>query len=74
MQTVLITGATSGIGLTIANRLHNNDFKVYGTSRSPDKHQDKVGFELLPLDITSETSIHNCIGLFLSKSTTIDVL
>jgi NADP-dependent 3-hydroxy acid dehydrogenase YdfG len=74
MQTVLITGATSGIGLTIANRLHNNGFKVYGTSRFPDKHQDKVDFELLPLDITSETSIHNCIGLFLSKSTTIDVL
>jgi NAD(P)-dependent dehydrogenase (short-subunit alcohol dehydrogenase family) len=74
MQTVLITGATSGIGLTIANRLHNNGFKVYGTSRFPDKHQDKVGFDLLPLDITSETSIHNCIGLFLSKSKTIDAL
>src|SRR4029078_11596158 len=65
---------TSGIGLTIANRLHNNGFKVYGTSRHPDKHQDKAGFELLPLDITSETSIHNCIGLFLSKSMTIDAL
>jgi NAD(P)-dependent dehydrogenase (short-subunit alcohol dehydrogenase family) len=74
MQTVIITGATSGIGLTIANRLHNNGFKVYGTSRLPDKHTDKVDFELLPLDITSEASVQNFIALFLTKSTTIDVL
>jgi len=74
MQTVLITGATSGIGLTTATRLHNNGFKVYGTSRFPDKHKDRVGFELLPLDITSETSIQKCIALFLTNSTTIGAL
>ena len=74
MQTVLITGATSGIGLSIANKLHYQRFKVYGTSRIPDKHQHKVNFELLPLDITSETSIQNCIALFLTKSETLDIL
>jgi len=60
--------------LTIANKLHSSGFKVYGTSRTPDRHKDKVAFELLQLDITSETSIHNCIASFLSKSATIDVL
>jgi NAD(P)-dependent dehydrogenase (short-subunit alcohol dehydrogenase family) len=74
MQTVLITGATSGIGLSIANKLQDRSFEVYGTSRFPDKHQHKVSFELLPLDITSETSVHNCIALFLTKSKTLDIL
>lgn len=74
MKTVLITGATSGIGLCIANKLHNSGFKVYGTSRSPERHRDKAEFELLELDIISEASIQNCIASFLSKSSTLDVL
>ncbi|GLU57340.1 SDR family oxidoreductase [Dyadobacter frigoris] len=74
MQTVLITGATSGIGLTIANKLHANGYKVYGTSRNPDQYQHKVKFKLLELDVTSRLSIENCVTAFLSKSATIDVL
>ena len=74
MQTILVTGATSGIGLIIANQLHQKGHKVYGTSRTPEKFRDTVPFELLELDIASEGSIQNCIGAFLSKADTIDVL
>jgi NAD(P)-dependent dehydrogenase (short-subunit alcohol dehydrogenase family) len=74
MQTVLITGASSGIGLIIANHLHAKGFKVYGTSRMPEKQRQVVPFELLELDITSETSVQNCIEALLSRSPTIDVL
>ena len=74
MQTVLITGATSGIGLYIANHLHKNGFKVYGTSRKPESHKSSVPFELLELDITSETSILNCVDTLLSTTQVLDVL
>jgi short-subunit dehydrogenase len=74
MQTVLITGASSGIGLFIANYLHEKSYKVYGTSRSPEKHRQSVPFELLELDITSDPSVQNCIDTLFSKTQTLDVL
>ncbi|GAB3641345.1 SDR family oxidoreductase [Spirosoma arcticum] len=74
MQTVLITGATSGIGLMIANQLYKNGFRVVGTSRFPDQHQANVPFELLALDVTSEASIRDCIAALSAKTTVIDVL
>jgi len=74
MQTVLITGATSGIGLLIANKLHEKGFTVYGTSRIPEKYKHTVPFDLLELDVTSEGSIRNCVDILISKTKTIDVL
>jgi len=74
MRTVLITGATSGIGLSIANLLHDNGFKVYGTSRTPGNNQKSFPFEILELDITSDISIQKCIDTLLTKTKTIDAL
>jgi NAD(P)-dependent dehydrogenase (short-subunit alcohol dehydrogenase family) len=74
MPTVLITGATSGIGLSIANLLHNNGFKVYGTSRTSGNNQKSFPFEILELDITSEASIQKCIDTLMTKTKTIDAL
>jgi NAD(P)-dependent dehydrogenase (short-subunit alcohol dehydrogenase family) len=74
MRTVLITGATSGIGLAIATTLHQNGFSVFGTSRFPEKQQANVPFPLLPLDITSQESIDNCFAAFLARSPVLDVL
>jgi len=74
MQTVLVSGATSGIGLCIANELHRRGFRVFGTSRTPEKYADAFPFELLQLDITSDVSIKNCIDTILSRSGVVDVL
>jgi len=73
-KTVLITGATSGIGLQIANLLHEKGFQVYGTSRTPEKYQQRLPFELFELDVTSEKSIQKCVDTLISKTKTIDVL
>ena len=73
-QTILITGATSGIGLLMANKLHSYGYKVFGTSRFPDKYRNKVPFELLPLDITSQESILHCVELLFRRIQVLDVL
>ena len=59
-KVILVTGASSGIGLLIANKLHNEGFTVFGTSRNPEKYRNKVPFRLLSLDVTSDQSIRNC--------------
>lgn len=56
-KTVLITGASSGFGLMLANTLHQKGFNVIGTSRDPEKYSGKVTFKLLRLDIDDDASI-----------------
>ncbi len=58
-QTVLITGASSGFGLLIANKLHQSGYHVIGTSRNPEKYQSQLPFKLLPLDIDNDHSIES---------------
>lgn len=56
-KTVLITGASSGFGMMLANDLHSRGFNVIGTSRGPEKYIGKVPFKLLRLDISDDASI-----------------
>ena len=37
-QTVLVTGGTSGIGLSVAIYLRHKGYKVYASSRNPDRY------------------------------------
>jgi len=73
-KTVLVTGASSGIGLLVASKLHENGYKVIGTSRTPQKHQAKLPFKLLPLDLNDDNSIASFGKQLFSEIKTLDVL
>jgi short-subunit dehydrogenase len=73
-QTILITGASSGFGLLIAQKLHESGFQVIGTSRNPEKYQDKLPFKLLALDIADDSSIESFGKQLFSQINKLDVL
>lgn len=74
VKTVLVTGASSGIGLLVARKLHENGYQVIGTSRDPEKHQAKLPFKLLPLDLNDDGSIASFGKLLFSQIKQLDVL
>ena len=73
-QTILVTGASSGFGLLIANKLHENGYHVIGTSRNPEKYQGKLPFKLLALDIADDDSIESFGKELFSQVKQLDVL
>jgi len=73
-KVVLITGGSSGIGKAIGEYLQNKGFKVYGTTRTLEKHADFNGFQLLKMDVTNIESIQQAVDTILVKEGRIDVL
>jgi short-subunit dehydrogenase len=74
-QTILITGASKGIGLTIAERLHAQGHTVYGTSRAATNREgSSQAFKMLPLDVTNDESVQACVSRVLTETGKIDVL
>ena len=73
-KVVLISGASTGFGRSIAKLLSSNDFKVYGTSRNPKKYSDFEGIELLKYDLTSFKQSKRLVEKVLSIESKIDVL
>jgi NAD(P)-dependent dehydrogenase (short-subunit alcohol dehydrogenase family) len=70
---VLITGGSKGIGKATGEFLTTKGYKVYGTSRDPEKINNH-SFPLLKLDVTDLHSIKSCIDGLKSKEGRIDVL
>ncbi len=70
---VLITGASSGMGKATALRLLKEGYKVYGTSRRPEKYPE-LPFPLLRLDLTDADSIRACVAVMKEKEGQLDVL
>jgi short-subunit dehydrogenase len=71
---ILVTGASSGFGLLVANELHRKGYNVIGTSRNPEKTQSSVPFKLLTLDITDDNSIKSFGKQLFSEIKQLDVL
>jgi NAD(P)-dependent dehydrogenase (short-subunit alcohol dehydrogenase family) len=77
MRTVLITGASTGIGKATAILFQQRGWNVIATMRSPQKATGLAnlkGVLCLPLDVTDPASIHSAIATGLEKFTTIDAI
>ena len=72
-KVVLITGGSSGIGKSIGVFLHTKGFKVYGTSRNPERYLDSV-FPLIALDVRNSETIQRAVAEVISKSGRLDVV
>ncbi|WP_343636340.1 oxidoreductase [Fluviicola sp.] len=75
-KTVLITGASAGIGKATAIHLAQNGYKVYGAARRLEKMDELKGFGIIPLslDVTDDASITTCVNRIQDEAGTIDVL
>jgi NAD(P)-dependent dehydrogenase (short-subunit alcohol dehydrogenase family) len=61
VKTVLVTGASSGIGLATARLLADHGYRVLGTSRDPGRIADPLtGVGYLALDLGDRDSIRAC--------------
>ena len=75
-RTVLITGASAGIGRTTAILLAQKGYNVYGAARRLDKMQDlkSYGIKPLELDVTDENSLKTCVEHIFAEAGSIDIL
>jgi NAD(P)-dependent dehydrogenase (short-subunit alcohol dehydrogenase family) len=72
MKVVLITGASSGFGKSIAVHLASLGHTVFGTSRS--QKESFAGVTMLPLDVTDDESVHELVKQVIAQAGKIDVL
>lgn len=72
-EVVLITGGSSGIGKSIGELLTRKGYKVYGTSRNPEKYKDSL-FPILALDVKDLNSIQQAVKAIIEKENRLDVL
>lgn len=72
--TIVITGASSGLGKATANFLAQKGHKVIGTCRQPDAYATPENFEMLALDMNLPESIEQFTQKIQSQKQKIDVL
>jgi NAD(P)-dependent dehydrogenase (short-subunit alcohol dehydrogenase family) len=82
--TVLITGATGGLGLETARAIYATGARVYITARSASKGEDAIKaiagsntdnrLEYIIMDLTSRESVQRAAETFLAKSERLNIL
>lgn len=75
-KTVLITGASAGIGKATSIYLAQNGYNVYGAARRTEKMQDLKAYGIKPisLDVTEDASIKACVEQIFKEAGSIDIL
>ena len=74
--TALVTGASSGMGKSIAKRLIADGYLVYVAARSTDRMADLAGLGAVPLamDISKDADIAAAVATIIERSGGVDVL
>ncbi|MCK4259183.1 MAG: SDR family oxidoreductase [Halanaerobiales bacterium] len=78
-KNVLITGASSGIGATIALMLSKKGFEVWGTTRNLSKVQNlskelQKNVHFIQMDVTDDESVRKGVEEFFKEAGKIDIL
>jgi NAD(P)-dependent dehydrogenase (short-subunit alcohol dehydrogenase family) len=81
-QTILITGATDGLGKAAALLLAERGYRVFAAGRSPEKRaqldararQQKMPLESLEMDVCDDGSVQRAVASVYQKTGAIDVL
>jgi NAD(P)-dependent dehydrogenase (short-subunit alcohol dehydrogenase family) len=81
-RSVLITGATDGLGRATALLLAQRGYRIYAAGRSPEKRarleelaqEKKLPLETLELDVSDDASVQRAVATVLRKAGAIDVL
>jgi len=75
-KTALVTGASSGMGKSIAQRLIKDGYTVYVAARSVDRMQDLAaqGARPLKLDVSKDDDIRAAVDQILAETGGVDVL
>jgi len=76
-KTILITGASSGIGKATATYFHQQDWNVVATMRTPDQEHDLTALAnvlVTRLDVQEADTIHRAVAAGLARFGRIDVL
>ena len=76
METVLITGCSSGIGAATARAFLEEDWTVYATARNPDDITDlaEEGCETAALDVTDDEEVEAVVDRIVEETGRIDAL
>ncbi len=72
-KVVLVTGASSGLGLAIARALASDKYFVFGTARVP-RAAAAEAFTTLPLDVTEDESVAACVAEIIRAAGRIDAV
>ena len=81
-KSVLITGATEGLGKALALLLAQRGYRIFAGGRSAEKlaeldgiaREKKLAMESIALDVCSDTSVQSAVEAVLAKAGAIDVL
>ena len=81
-KSVLITGATDGLGKALALLLAERGYRVFAAGRSPEKlaqldsiaREKNLALESIALDVCSDASVQSAVQAVLGKTGAIDVL